>query len=576
MHYSLLLWLDTRLPTDNHMLRYDVELAGIFPLSAVLAPSTGSSTTSSNTTTHASGGATQPNASFSVLENFAKHFCAHHGGFSVKSVLPALLPSVHSELAVYLFQSGQYVASAKWAAVSRLGMAIGEATNEDSRANEGPLPRIIPVLNDLRSRAAQLTAKYYELLRRQWFSLQGAGPAGGGAVLLATIRSTGIELLSVTQRLGALATDFMQEDCYFAESALTTPSVSPQKGGPGSARGVLAALQNHLLFSWKEKGDKAVGAVCVPTIAETFATTNYADGLLSLADAVQHISASLNSPTFISALIPCGGDGDDQKCAANLLQRQSSEFCTALHLSGLSGVLEIIDRSLPLLPREDGACLALDGALRHVDQLTNALDVLAQSSNSRSAACSDALVVELHGAWSRVFEYALWHGDRFGEALEALLRVAELEEQRLALAPGAVPATGVTWRDCLRTLVAQACETGHLGWLCSVPDRQLLGYARRGLSLSDAVAATLEVLATTLETSSDEVNYFECLHVYLLSRRNYHDAARIMHRFVERSSPLNPDSSSAGYASTCFYYLYHVLNCSYLFETFLTGTLRLR
>ncbi len=483
-----------------------------------------------------------------MLENFAKHFCAHHGGFSVESVLPALIPSVHSELAVYLFQSGQYVASAKWAAVSRLAttMIAEVADVESEEFSEGPLPRILPVLNDLRSRVAQLTAEYYELLRRQWYALQGAGGSSGGTLLLATIRSTGLELLNVTQRLGALAADLMQEDCYFAESALTTPNISPQKSGSSSARGVLAALQANLLSSWKEKGDTLVRAACAPSITEVCTASRYADGLLSLADAVQYIGASLGSPTFVSALINGGGDGDDQKCPANLLLRQASEFCTSLHLSGLSGVLEIIDRSLPLLPREDGACLALDGALRHVEQLTNALDVIGQSNSSRSTACSETLVVELHGAWSRVFEYALWHGDRFGEALEALLRVAELEEQRLVLTPGTVPATGVTWRDCLRTLVAQACETGHLGWLCSVPDRQLLGYARRGLSLSDAVAATLEVLATTLETSPDEVNYFECLHVYLLSRRNYHDAARIMHRFVERSSPLHPDSSSAG------------------------------
>ena len=551
MHYSLLLWLDTRLPTDNHMLRYDVELAGIFPLSAVLAPSGGAGPAASSTPASArvSGGVTQPDVSLSVLENFAKHVCAHHGGFSMKSVLPALLPSVHSELAVYLFQSGQYVASAKWAAVSRLSSTIGDVADVGCEVfSEGPLPRVLPVMNDLRNRAAQLTAEYYELLRRQWYALQGAGAGGssGSTLLLATVRSTGIELLSVTQRLGALAGDLMQEDCYFAESTLTTPNISPQKSGSSSARGVLAALQVNLHASWKEKGDTLVRAATAPTVAEAGAASRHADGLLSLADAVQYIGASLGSPTFVSALVNGGGDGDDRKCAENLLLRQASEFCSALHLSGLSGVLEIIDRSLPLLPREDGACLALDGALRHVEQLTNALDVLGQSSSSRSAACSEILVVELHGAWSRVFEYSLWHGDRFGEALEALLRVAELEEQRLALTPGTVPATGVTWRDCLRTLVAQACETGHLGWLCSVPDRQLLGYARRGLSLSDAVAATLEVLATTLETSPDEVNYFECLHVYLLSRRNYHDAARIMHRFVERSSPLHPEASSAG------------------------------
>lgn len=491
---------------------------------------------------------TQVNARLSVLENFATHFCAHHGRICVDSVLPALLPSVHSELAVYLFQSGQYVASGKWAALARLGSTVGEFVNVGyEAADDGALTRMVPVLSDMRTRATQLTAEYYELLRRQWLALQCAGSGlGGGTQLLAALRFTGLELLNVTQRLGALAADLMQEDCYFTESALSSPSRPSHKDGPGSSHEVFAALQEKLQSTWQERSYLVTHRAC--TVAEICATGNFVDGLLSLTDAVQYVGASYNNSSFASGLIRNLEDGDDQLCAAKLLQEQASELCTSLHLSGLSSVLEIIDRSLPLLPREDGACLALEGALRYVEQLNVSLDVLAQSNNAKSTACTETLVVDLHGAWSRVFEYALWHGDRFGEALEALLRVAELEEQRLALTPGAVPATGVTWRDCLRTLVTQACETGHLGWLCSVPDRQLLGYARRGLSVSDAVAATLEVLATTLETSSaNDVNYFECLHVYLLSRRNYYDAARIMHRFVEGSSLPHKDHSSAGY-----------------------------
>lgn len=550
---SLILWLDTRLAFDNRMLRHDVELANMLPLSAAA-----SLENRNNTSFSVDSAATQPDFNLSVLENFVQHHCTRHGSVSAQALFPALLPSVHSGVAVYLFQSGQYVSLGRWAAVAGLSATAGVRSGGDCETMWSALDRVLAVASGMRNHLTQLTCEYLELLRCQWRSLQCDG--GRSEALLAAIHAKGTELLQTTQELGLLANDLSDETLFSADSTGCTPIGSPQRirneqqgsnsgGGMYFGRGidVGADLAAHLHSLWQTT---AAGlSRSDVTAIELSGVSARLDGLLALSDATIFLGkATVNSP-FVNTLF----GGDSTSSNSQVLLAQPSELCTALHLSGLSCVLEIIDRSLPLLPKEEGAALALHGALLQVEQITNSMELLSQRSNTAGrAACSQALVVELHGAWSRVFEYALWHGKRYNEALEALLRVAELEEQRFVLGTGSLPATGVTWRDCLRTLVAQACEWGQLGWLCSIPDRQFLGYGRRGLSLSEAVATTLEVLATTLETPGriqsscqQEVNYFECLYVYQLNRRNYHDAARVMHQFLLRSRETTSSSQGA-------------------------------
>lgn len=541
------------------MLRYDVELAGTFPLSAVLT----NGRSAGDDISASSASLDQPDCSLSVLENFVRYYCARYGGSSATlSILSAFVPSVHSEFAVYLFQAGQYVGSAKWAASARLLSGCGalDALAADDDDETDRLTRIAPAVGDLRTHLALLTAEYFELLRGQWFVLQG-GSSPPTSALLDAIHAKGTELLGVTQELGALASRLIQEDGNLTESALSSPMLSSQgqnRTGTNVSRDTASAFCTRLRSCWKNTCAVLAGGI---SVKESSSALDCANGLLALADAVLSVSAASQDTSFFATLLRAGGAASGQSGVDNLVQRQAGELCSALHLAGLAGVLEVIDRSLPFLPREHGAALALDGALLQVEQVTDALDLFSQNSSNLldRTACSQAMVAELHCAWSRVFEYALWHGDRYGEALEALLHVAELEEQRLVLSAGYLPTTGVTWRDSLRTLVSQACEMGQLGWLCSVPDRQLLGYAKRGFSLGEAVAATLEVLATTLEVPtsaqsqpelSTGVNYFECLYAYQLSRKNYHDAARVMHRYVERSVS---DIGSAGYVcASCF------------------------
>ena len=68
-------------------------------------------------------------------------------------------------------------------------------------------------------------------------------------------------------------------------------------------------------------------------------------------------------------------------------------------------------------------------------------------------------------------------------------------------------------------------------------------YSGKVVSLSDAIANTLEDLANALDIiderklsyeKTSDINYFECLYVYLLSRQNYREASRIMHVYNAR------------------------------------------
>jgi hypothetical protein len=265
------------------------------------------------------------------------------------------------------------------------------------------------------------------------------------------------------------------------------------------------------------------------------------DGLLSVGDALLSVSRIPLRQAQLATLWVDGNSVSDANSAETLLRQQSGGICSVLGLAGVEDVLEIVDRSLSLLPRALGAGLAQDGALLLVDRVSQVLDAT-QHSAPRPGLSANAMMTELHGAWSRVFEYALLHGGRFSAALDALLHVAELEEQRL-VDTSSLAAAGITWRDALRALVSQTCSSGALGWLCSIPEQQLQGFAKQGVSLAEAISSTLDVLAATLEvpTTAAAVNYYECLFVYQLSRRDFQDGARAMHALSARSGAVCAD-----------------------------------
>jgi hypothetical protein len=218
--------------------------------------------------------------------------------------------------------------------------------------------------------------------------------------------------------------------------------------------------------------------------------------------------------------------------------------------------VEMVERSRSVFPRELGIDLAIVACNELVDVIQSAIDVVQEApANATSAAASRdtvaALLDELHAAWSRLFEYYLLHGDKYGHALESVMRLAQLDT---ASAPFASAGQGrrrggITWNIRLRALVSQACDCGHLEWLCLVQDQRV---GSTHIYLLDAVSSELASLVSTYDMSNvlgkaqgesrgsarGGANYFECSFAFHMRHCKFRDAAQVFRSLSERSSIL--------------------------------------
>jgi hypothetical protein len=398
-----------------------------------------------------------------------------------------------------------------------------------------------------RLRVTMLTSELYELLRAQWFALRHKTfnrAAGASSGLEQQIAVKIRELMMAADEIAELAVE-LQGESHFLPSPAMSPASNPvlttSARAQESVPGVASAMVSYLL----QLGQRIMNQECASAgdnaQVKRCSLRRELEGLLSVSDALLSVSSVSLRQAQLATLWVEGNGVSDANSAGMLLRQQSAGLCSVLGLAGVEDVLEMMDRSLSLLPRTLGAGLAQDGALLLVGRVSHVLDAT-QHCAPRPGLSANAMMTELHGAWSRVFEYALLHGDRFSVALDALLHIAELEEQRL-VDTSSLAAAGITWRDALRALVSQACTSGALGWLCSIPEQQLQGFAKQGVSLAEAISSTLDVLAATLDVpaSAAAVNYYECLFVYQLSRRDFQDGARAMHALSARSEAASAD-----------------------------------
>ena len=500
--------MDGRRPIDNHSLRYEVELADQFPLSYSW-----------------SGGSAvyQEDQGFSVLENFIRHLSNKQceGDVDVIQLMVALQASVHSSLGEYLFRSGQYVCLGRWASVLSLSHAAAteKLCSSEPHSVVGISPRILMAMCRYRIRTTVLTCELFEFLRIQKISrlliddrrLAHSSPSVSSRPSTLEMRIAEIvrELLNVAGELARTSQDAI--NCASALSPLVRKGTTLQP--EEFIRTLLSRASSRCEF---DNGEYSA--------AHMHEVRTELEGLLSLADGLAQVAADTRSSVQVKCML-----------TLNVPVEQIEELCSLLHIASMRQVLEMIDRALLLLPEQYGAALAQECAVTFAENVSARLDVMLQHNISRQTASVDLLMVDLHGAWNRVFEYALLTGTQYGDALDALLRVAELEEQGL-VAASATSAAGMPWRDGLSALVSQACERGFLGWMCSLPDRQLRGFQGQGLSLNGAIVAALEVLAATrdLSTEADAVNYYECLFVFQLNRHSLHDGANVMHRLYQR------------------------------------------
>ena len=163
---------------------------------------------------------------------------------------------------------------------------------------------------------------------------------------------------------------------------------------------------------------------------------------------------------------------------------------------------------------------------------------------------------ELSVAWHSVFEYA-YEGRYWDQALSAVLHLRQLEPEDnvMVLAQHRLSDMKSTWRTCFDSLITHVCETGDGIWLCNLPQASsalpalsLVGITNNALlplQLHREIAATLEFLASSVSISTPKshagdndsmpstqfsaLSYYELLAVFLISRQDFRQAARIMH-----------------------------------------------
>ena len=176
---------------------------------------------------------------------------------------------------------------------------------------------------------------------------------------------------------------------------------------------------------------------------------------------------------------------------------------------------------------------------------------------------SRQLQEDIEAATVSYFTHAL-EGYYFEEALSSVFQLLNYdalsrdraEEESRAIPDGsmetnAIPEYRQKWKECLRSLVYRACESGHLEWLCSLPDisnseEHVISLIVQELELLACSTEIREIVVERMGNSDgklvgdqlaylryerNQVNFYECLAAFLLSRLNYREAARafIMH-----------------------------------------------
>jgi hypothetical protein len=235
-----------------------------------------------------------------------------------------------------------------------------------------------------------------------------------------------------------------------------------------------------------------------------------------------------------------------------------------LVISHRSLAAELLKRSSAVLPVATGSPLLRQARLAVVEATQAALDWFEGESagvpESLRARLSQRLRSDLLAARLQLFESAL-ETDHVDEAFAAIVTVIEIEAELLGengddLIAGSMdvssssPSSGPQkWRQCLAALVLHACDSGNLGFLCSLPDTWV-----GTVHLSAAVADELDRLATgsgVLEErlagyyrATDNANQptcetmehsrYECLLVYQLHHSKFRQASVVMQSHASR------------------------------------------
>lgn len=232
-------------------------------------------------------------------------------------------------------------------------------------------------------------------------------------------------------------------------------------------------------------------------------------------------------------------------------------------LSHHSNAQRLMDRARSVLPSLCGDTLALRACYCTVDSIQTLKNYLFSSMDdwSLSPALLYELDIEWAAVWSSVFKFAL-HSTLLDEALAAILELIKLWKTNVSVGGAVAGRTSSdflrgddVWRSSLRALITKACATGHLGWLCSLPDT--VGGSEGDDTVVDLcaeIASEMEFLASSSDFADmanlsshascgddmDAMSMYEYLGTFFLVKRDYAECARVMYQFYGRLEVEGP------------------------------------
>lgn len=251
------------------------------------------------------------------------------------------------------------------------------------------------------------------------------------------------------------------------------------------------------------------------------------------------------------------------------INKYPSLFLSLTRISHMIDTMELFKRARVILPSSLGATLALKGSHAIVDSIRDIHKQFYQCLGNDSEefkSIDNKIKPLLLKEYSKVFEMAL-EGLFYDEALLVIINILELEGN-IKLSTNIIPrsnsishkrskknANTCIWRDCLHALIVNVCDKGNLGWLCSISYQKNIGSIDLNKEFTDILEKLCEgvddfVLITTniyddkkTNRISNINNYYECLCAYLLSHNNFHEAACIMDKFIQRTDNLRRNNS---------------------------------
>lgn len=532
----------------------------------------------------------------------------------VREAITALQPSILSSFSKYLFTAGQYTCLIRWSSVMASRYDDTNLITLSIPSSVAPVD-VVPLLNaaiHLRVATSQHLSEYYELMRCLWYRDRRRRKARGvedgkeedpDLTLTKLISMKAAELLSAASCLQKLCNiqrgsgSFLDQPSMETVASSTAPVDNVQVAVlRDSFRRHLREERVRMTMNRVASSAPTGGGLHTAQPRLPLLPLEMQEGYLLLHDMFEKLLADgpdekslmlafIKSEYQVHCCIDSSALDEAMKLIVqSLFATKVSSLCEILYISFLADVIEVFERSASLLlpiSQQLVSEIICDGAEKLVVVISSILD----SASVEPSPYQLALGRLLHSSWSIVFEYALMHTNKYDQAFEAIMKLAELDDLLLvhdfpssatvssSSSMGAQEGSGSRhshWQDCLHTLVSHACTHGRLDWLCSIPaDQRIQSYGSDGsnqvVEVSDAVCTTLGVLANTLAVDGSVVNYIECLYVFLLSRSNYRDAARFMYthacRIERETTGDNLLLLQIGYVVLCCSVLFSVCVC---------------